>query len=131
MTYTKESYPLDTAGTRIRFLREKHGISREAFAEIVGLSPFYIGQIERDERSMSIDSLTKICETLNVSTDYILKGYIKYMENISVHEAFENNYSKLVDKEIKELLDILSGCSKDNIKLIKEMIKLLLPDIVK
>ena len=131
MTYTKESYPLDTAGTRIRFLREKHGISREAFAEIVGLSPFYIGQIERDERSMSIDSLTKICETLNVSTDYILKGYIKYMENISVHEAFENNYSKLVDKEIKELLGILSGCSKDNIKLIKGMIKLLLPSLGK
>lgn len=120
---------LDNAGERIRFEREKLGLSRESFAEIVGLSSFYIGQLERNERSMSVDTLIKICDSLNVSMDYILKGYIKYMENIAVLEAFQNYYSEEMDSEIKELLSILSGTSTENIKLIKEMVKLLLPNL--
>jgi transcriptional regulator with XRE-family HTH domain len=122
---------LDKIGERIRFEREKHGLSREAFAEIVGLSPFYIGQIERDERNMSIETLIRICDALNVSIDYILKGYIKYMENISVMETVESNYSEEMDSEIKELLSLLSGTSKKNISLINDMIKLLLPNLEK
>lgn len=120
---------LDRIGERIRFEREKRGLSREAFAEIVGLSPFYIGQIERDERNMSVNTLIKICDSLNVSTDYILKGYIQYMEDITVLETIQNNYSEEMDAEIKELLSLLSGCSKENIRLIKEIIKLLIPNI--
>ena len=61
-------------GTRIRREREKLGLSREKFAEIVGLSTYYIGQIERGDRNMSLETLFRISESLNVSTDYILKG---------------------------------------------------------
>lgn len=131
MNYDKNPIHLDKIGTRIRYEREKHKLSRETFAEMVGLSPFYIGQIERDERSMSIETLLKICDILNVSTDYILRGYIKYMENILVQETFENNYSENMDKEVKELLATLSGSSKESIKVINDMIKLILPNLIK
>ena len=131
MNYDKNSIHLDKIGARIRYQREKHKLSRETFAEMVGLSPFYIGQIERDERSMSIDTLIKICDILNVSTDYILRGYMKYMENILVQETFENNYSENMDKEVKELLSTLSGSSKDSIKIVNDLVKLILPNLIK
>lgn len=118
-------------GWRIRFEREKHGLSRDTFAEIIDLSPFYIGQIERDERNMSIDTLIKISDSLNISTDYILRGYDQYIQNISIKETYKNNYADDMDTEIKDLLDILSGTSKKKIKLIADISKLIIPHLIK
>lgn len=116
-------------GLRIRLQRENLNLSREKFAEIVGLSPFYIGQIERGDRSMSLDSLIKISTTLHISTDYILQGQTLYMENIYALEAIEENYKEDLSDEIRELLDLLSGLPKNKIQLIKDLSKLLLPHL--
>lgn len=122
---------LKEMGLRIRNERENLGLSRERFSEIVGLSPYYIGQIERGDRNMSLDTLIKISCSLNVSVDFILKGYTHYMENILVKEAIDDNYKEELDEEIKDILSLLSGTSKENIRLIKDMIKLILPNINK
>lgn len=116
-------------GSRIRVQREKVGLSRERFAEIVGLSTYYIGQIERGDRNMSLDTLYKISETLNISMDYIIKGEVQYMEDILVLEALEDTYKEEIDMEIKDLLNLLSGASIKHIKLVKDIVKLTLPYI--
>ncbi|MDR7869761.1 MAG: helix-turn-helix domain-containing protein [Tissierellaceae bacterium] len=118
-------------GSRIREEREKLGLSREKFSEIVGLSSYFIGQIERGDRNMSLETLIKITSSLNISIDYILKGYTLYMENILVKEAIDENYKEEIDEEVKEILNLLSSTSKEGIGLIKDMIKLLLPSINK
>lgn len=118
-------------GARIRLEREKLGLSRETLAEIIDLSPFYIGQIERDERNMSIDTLIKVSDSLNISTDYILRGYDQYTQDILIQEAYRNNYMDDMNTEIKYLLDILSGASKIKIKLITDISKLILPHLIK
>ena len=120
---------LKEIGSRIRNQREALGLSREKFSEIVGLSPYYIGQIERGDRNMSLDTLIKISSSLNISIDFILKGYTHYMENILAKEAIENNYKEELDEEIKDILSLLSGASKDSIRLVKDMIKLILPNV--
>jgi transcriptional regulator with XRE-family HTH domain len=127
----KDFLNLKEVGLRIRLQREKLNLSREKFAEIVSLSPFYIGQIERGDRNMSLETLIKISRTLNLSTDYILQGKTLYMENIYALEAMEDNYKGEIDHEIKELLYLLSGLSKDKIELIKDLSKLLLPHLDK
>lgn len=127
----EDSLNLKDTGLRIRLEREKLNLSREHFAEIVNLSPFYIGQIERGDRSMSIDTLVKICDTLNLSIDYILKGETIYMENIYSLETVNSIYKDEMSKEIKELLDLLSGLSKEKVHLIKELSKLILPYVDK
>lgn len=118
-------------GLRIRLEREKLGLSREKFAEITGLSSFYIGQLERGDRKMSVDTLVNISNVLNISVDYLLYGYTHYMENICISEAFDDIYKKFVDDELKELLDVLNGSSKEQISLIKDICKLILPSIRK
>lgn len=120
---------LKDIGSRIREEREKLGLSREKFAEIVELSSYYIGQIERGERNMSLETLLKISSSLNISIDYILKGYTHYMENILAKEAIEDNYKEEMDEEIKEILSLISGTSKDDLILVKDIIKLILPNI--
>lgn len=118
-------------GLRIRTEREKLGLSREKFAEIIGLSSFYIGQIERGDRKMSIDTLANISDSLNVSADYLLYGYTYYMQNISVLEAFDDLYKESIDEELRELLAIFRGSSKEQISLMQDICKLILPSIKK
>ena len=120
---------LKEIGLRIRKEREKLGLSREKFAEIVGLSSYYIGQIELGDRNMSLETLIKVCSSLTVSIDYIVKGYTQYMESILAKEAIEDNYKEEMDLEAKEILSLLSGTSREGLLLIKDMIKLILPNI--
>lgn len=122
---------LKDSGTRIRLERERLNLSREKFAELVGLSSYYIGQIERGDRNMSLETLVRISNSLNISVDYILKGHTLYMENILTMESIESNYRDELDAEVKEILSLLSGASKDSLIVIKDMIKLLLPNINK
>lgn len=118
-------------GIRIRLEREKLGLSRETFAEMIELSSFYVGQLERGERQMSIETLTKVSNILNLSVDYILFGYTYYMEGISVLEAFDDLYKESISADLKDLLTLLKGSSKNQISLVKEVCKLLLPSIKK
>ena len=52
-------------------------ISQEMLAELVGVTPHYIYEIERGMKSMSIDTLANISKSLQISADYILFGGIK------------------------------------------------------
>ena len=124
-------------GRRIRLERERLNLTREKFAEIVELSPFYIGQIERGDRKMSLDTLVKFANTFHVSVDYLLYGSNLHNENIKLEKIFtvletmDNNYNTVLDRDLEELMIILSRCSKEEINLIKEMVKLILPYINK
>lgn len=118
-------------GLRIRQERDKLGLSREKFAELVGLSAFFIGQIERGDRKMSIDTLVAISDILNVSVDYLLFGLTHYMENIVVMETYDNIYKESTDEEIRELLEILKGSTDRQISVIKDICKVVLPSIRK
>lgn len=59
-------------GTRIREERIKHHLTQEKLAEEVQLSTAYIGQIERNERSLTLENLVVIANRLNVTVDSLL-----------------------------------------------------------
>mgnify|MGYP001316296240 CR=1 FL=1 len=137
MAKDKSTLNFTDIGARIRLEREKLDLTREKLAEIVGLSPFYIGQIERGDRKMSVETLFKIANTLHVSIDYLLNGSNIYNKKIEVEEHFSvlesssEYYGSILDNELKELLSILSRCSKEEINLIKDITKLIIPHITK
>jgi len=54
-------------GKRIRTYRLQAGLSQEKLAERAGLHPTYIGQVERGEKNLTIESLEKITSALDVS----------------------------------------------------------------
>jgi len=63
-------------GKRIREERLKLNLTQEQLAEYVDISASYMGQIERGERSVTLDTLIRITNRLNVSIDYLLKDSI-------------------------------------------------------
>lgn len=137
MSSNKANLNFKDIGTRIRLEREKLNLTREKFAEIIELSPFYIGQIERGDRKMSVETIVKIANTLHVSIDYLLNGSNLYYEKIeiekhfSVFESLNENYDSVLADDLDELLSILTRCSKKEISLIKDITKLIIPHINK
>ncbi|MDD3224818.1 MAG: helix-turn-helix transcriptional regulator [Clostridium sp.] len=101
-------------GMRIKNERLKFNLSQEKFAELINLSAVFIGQIERGERKMSIETLIKISTHLHVSTDYLIFGNTNKSDNF-------NNKNKLYE--------LISHCSDKQVKLIGDIIKSILPYI--
>ncbi|MEI6028125.1 MAG: cupin domain-containing protein [Betaproteobacteria bacterium] len=63
-----ELAPASTAvGTRLRFLRDMHGLSQRELARRAGLTHATIGAIERDVISPSIGSMLKIVESFPIT----------------------------------------------------------------
>lgn len=73
-------------GKRLRRQREKMNMTREEFAEKVCISPQFLAEIENGKKGMSAGTLYKICESFNLSADYILLGR-KSAENLSSPSA--------------------------------------------
>ncbi|KNZ68633.1 transcriptional regulator, XRE family [Thermincola ferriacetica] len=112
-------------GQRIREEREKLELSREKFAEIIGLSDYYVGQLERGERQMSLRVLFKIAKCLHVSLDYLIFGK-------TVHDTYQvqdarNTYKAVEDNKYKEINILLDKCSPEELELVKKLIKTILP----
>lgn len=112
-------------GQRIREEREKLELSREKFAEIIGLSDYYVGQLERGERQMSLRVLFKIARCLHVSLDYLIFGK-------TVHDTYQvqdarNTYKAVEDNKYKEINILLDKCSPEELELFKKLIKTILP----
>lgn len=76
-----------TVGKRLRCYRQAQGLSQERLAELAGLHPTYIGQVERGEKNLTIESLEKITVALQVS----MSGVFELVEER--HE--EENYALL------------------------------------
>jgi len=53
-------------GTRMRQLRKTAGFSQDRLGRASDLSGKFIGEVERGEKSISLDSLTRISEALKV-----------------------------------------------------------------
>ncbi len=62
-------------GKRLRELREEKGLSQESLAEILNISKYHYGSIERGTRGCSIDLLLDLADRFRVSTDYLLLGH--------------------------------------------------------
>ncbi len=73
-------------GNRIREERQKLKLTQEKLAESVGISDSYIGQIERGERSLTLDTLVRIANSLGVTIDFLLQDSISAGDDLIVRQ---------------------------------------------
>lgn len=59
-------------GDRLKEIRQKRGITQEALAKSVSISPSSISLYERGIREPNLNMLISIAKALDVSTDYLL-----------------------------------------------------------
>ena len=93
---------LNSIGKYVRKSRIAKGFRQEDLAEMIDLSSVYVGMLERGEKVASLETLVKIANALDVSSDYLLC------------EVLNNGY-KVKDSMLNEKLD--SVCDEDRIKI--------------
>ncbi len=85
-------------GKRIREERLKKHLTQEQLSEYSDISLSYMGQIERGERKVTLETLLRICSCLKVSIDFLLKDSYKD-ENDTIVEQFKQ---LIFDKSFEE-----------------------------
>ena len=61
----------------LRVLRKQRGLSQEELAFQAGINRNYVGQIEREEKSPTVDIIEKICISLEVSPSALLARVVR------------------------------------------------------
>lgn len=83
-------------GNRIRAERNRLGLTQEKLAEMADISESFMGHIERGGRTLSIETLARLANALNLSIEYIVCGQYNYQP-------------EMLPSEIHETLNQMSG----------------------
>ena len=81
-------------GLRIREERLKLGLTQSQLAEDIGISDTYVGQIERGERSLTLDTLVRLVNRLGVTIDYLLKDNVAATDDNII-----NQFKQAIDSQ--------------------------------
>jgi transcriptional regulator with XRE-family HTH domain len=60
-------------GANLRSLRQKEGLSQEAFADLLGVHRTYMGGLERGERNVTLRTVERLADRLGISPDLLLQ----------------------------------------------------------
>ena len=92
---------------RLKFLREEKGLFQSDIAKILGVSIAAVAFYENEKRDMSPDTIIKLAEYFDVTTDYLLgKSDIRNPEeikNIPHANAGGVDTTGLDEDDLKEL----------------------------
>ena len=95
-------------GKRLREERNRLHYTQEEVAEMIGVTPAYIGHMERGERGFSIETLVKLCNCYKVTIDYVFKDVIEHDKH-SVSEQISLLLRDKDEEQQKAILDIMKA----------------------
>ena len=95
-------------GKRIQNRRKQLGFTQEHLADEMNVSVQMVSNLERGNKAIRIDNLLRLCQLLNVSTDYILTG----TQNDSDISALAQQIAALPEKEKDMIRVLVEYCNK-------------------
>ncbi|WP_339834141.1 helix-turn-helix transcriptional regulator [Paenibacillus sp. FSL R7-0272] len=98
----------EAVGNRIRELRKAKGWTQEQLAESAGLHYSYIGGVERGDRNISLETLEKIMNGLQVPAEQLFK----FKEDSSYRRALDEHMT-LVSGQDADQIDSLTRINKE------------------
>ncbi|MBO5005747.1 MAG: helix-turn-helix transcriptional regulator [Clostridia bacterium] len=104
-------------GSRTKIGRKQIGVSKEKFSEMINRSENYVAELEKGNTSCSIHTLYQISKALKMSSDSLLFGEEKNM----------NNNDEYSNKEI--LLNIIDRCDEEELAVLKDLIVATYPNL--
>ncbi|MDC3418514.1 helix-turn-helix domain-containing protein [Aquibacillus salsiterrae] len=99
-------------GERLRMIRKKQGLSQEELAHLSNTHPTYIGQLERGEKNVTVDTLDKVTNALNISLEELFR--------------FSSINPKSVDESILQLNNLLVEVNNEDRQTILKIIHIML-----
>ena len=94
---------LGEIGARINSRRKELGLTQEQLAERMEVSIQMISNLELGKKAIRPENLVKLCDVLNISADYILRGKRADVEIL----GFIEKYARLSD-ENQKLIEALT-----------------------
>lgn len=85
-------------GERVRRLRKAKGLSQERLAELAGLHTNYVGQVERGEKNLTLDTLQKIVSGLDIT----LEELFRYVDPMKKKDAIGLIVELLAERPIQD-----------------------------
>lgn len=95
---------LKQIGERVRSQREFLRLTRGELAESLGVSVNFCSDIELGKKGMSLETLVKAVQALNVSADFIVLG-------------------KSESDDLHSITALIESCDKNSLKYLQEIIK--------
>ncbi|MBQ2870913.1 helix-turn-helix transcriptional regulator [bacterium] len=102
LTYDKE-----LMGKKIKVARKEKGYTQEYLSELVGISNRTLNLMEKGKSGMTIETLIKFCNALNVSPNYVLS----YKSNIGDKENLLDRFTPDQQRIVKEFIDTFEKLS--------------------
>lgn len=96
-------------GNRIKSLRLSRGLSQAKTAEASGVSPKYLGEVERGEANISIELISRIAAVLTVPMSAIL----------------ENEHERPHQELITRIVELAPHLSEKDAQIVYRMVKML------
>ena len=96
---------------RIYQARTAQGLTQERLAELMDVSTQMISNLECGRKAIRPENLVKLCNTLNVSADYILLGKPNIIA-ISDASDLTNKIARLSEKDRRMIELLVEYCSK-------------------
>lgn len=97
-------------GDRIRELRIKNGMSQLQLALAADITPAYLSQLERDEKSPTVKCLSRICNGLHLN----LKDFFDIDQEVQI-KSYTNQIIEMInsfeEKDRQELFQIIRHIS--------------------
>ena len=103
------SEQLKALGERIRETRKEKGLTQLELAEKVKISPTYMSEIELGKSNFGVETLIRISEELQVSTDWLIRAAVP-----EVNAIYQN-----------EIHSIIKDCEPALIEYMLQMLKLM------
>ena len=94
---------LKEIGGRINARRRELGVTQEVLAERMEVSVQMISNLELGKKAIRPENLIKVCDALNVSADYVLRGVRSERETAGFMEKYN-----LLSVENQQLLEKLA-----------------------
>jgi transcriptional regulator with XRE-family HTH domain len=91
-------------GARIRAERRRREITQEKLAEMVDISVSFMGHVERGGRTLSIETLIKLANVLELSIEYLVGGEFNYQPAMLPRDI-QAALDKLTSSQRKVLLN--------------------------
>ena len=95
-------------GKRIRIERERAGMTREVLAECIDVTPRFIADVERGRVGISVPTLKRMCEVLNISSDSLLWGKTTQTSIDEKLKFVDEDYVRVIDKTVQAQLDLIN-----------------------
>lgn len=95
-------------GMQVKFFRMQKGISQEKLAELSGLHPTYIGQVERGEKNCTLESAEKISQGLQIPIEKLIGKITSFDDEEDIPHQIYYKILRLSDKDQRSISTIIN-----------------------